>query len=69
MTQLYHLPQHEIDGCVSETQNGLQYLKVPLEGRVGNAVDLEHVLWLFILILLFQNHGVNEGVHSRQLGI
>lgn len=47
----------------------MQYLEVPLELRVGKVVDLEHVLLFSIFIFLYQHHGVNERVHSRQLGI
>lgn len=54
----------------------MQYLEEPLEGRVGDVVDLENVLLLVIVTILLviitifnQHHGVNEGVHSRQLGV
>lgn len=54
----------------------MQYLEEPLEGRVGDVVDLENVLLLamvtilLIIVTIFnQHHGVNEGVHSRQLGV
>lgn len=45
----------------------LQYLEKSLEFRVGDAVDLEEVLWLFVIAFLHQHHGVDEAVHSRQL--
>lgn len=45
----------------------LQYLEKSLEFRVGDVVDLEHVLWLSIITFLHQHHGVDETVHSRQL--
>lgn len=46
-----------------------QYLEVPLEGGVGKVVHLKHVLLVSIIValLLYQHHGVNERVHSRQL--
>lgn len=46
---------------------GPQYLEVPLEGRVGDGVDLKKI---FLLVAVpDQHHGVNEGVDGRQLGV
>lgn len=47
----------------------LHYLEEPLEGRIGDVVDLENVLLLAIVNIFNQHHGVDEGVHSRQLGV
>lgn len=54
---------------MSLLQSGLQYLEVPLEGRVGNAMGLEQVSLFSVLIIFYQHHGVNQRVHSRQLSI
>lgn len=48
---------------------GLQYLEEPLEGRIRDGVDFENIFLLVIIPVFDQHHGVNEGVHGRQLGV